>query len=126
MADDVISVLIVGGGSVGLALAVELGMAGVSCVLVERRDGSISVPKMAAMSVRSMELNRRWGIADKVKRAGWPQTYPNDFVYCTSLAGRELGRWKRPAYVDLQVPFSPEPECGCAQIYYDPILLERA
>lgn len=53
MTDGAISVLIVGGGSVGLALAVELGRAGVSCLLVERRDGSIHVPKMAALSVRS-------------------------------------------------------------------------
>ena len=65
-----IPVLIAGGGPVGLALAVELGLAGVRCTLVERRDGSLSVPKMSGLSVRSMELNRRWGISEKVKRNG--------------------------------------------------------
>ncbi|HZV92095.1 MAG TPA: FAD-dependent monooxygenase, partial [Caldimonas sp.] len=121
-----IPVLIAGGGPVGLALAVELGMAGISCLLVERRDGSVTVPKMSGLSVRSMELSRRWGIADKAKRAGWPQTRPNDFVYCTSMIGQELTRIRIPAYVDKHPSFTPEPDCGCAQIFFDPILLEKA
>ena len=121
-----IPVLIAGGGPVGLALAIELGMAGVECQLVERRDGSVTVPKMSGLSVRSMELNRRWGIAEKAKRAGWPQTRPNDFVYCTSMIGQELTRIRIPAYVDKHPPFTPEPDCGCAQIFFDPILLEKA
>ncbi|HUB94961.1 MAG TPA: FAD-dependent monooxygenase [Stellaceae bacterium] len=126
MTDDVIPVLIAGGGPVGLALSIELGMAGIPCTVVERRDGSVSVPKMSGLSIRSMELNRRWGIAEEVKRAGWPQTHPNDFVYCTSMVGYELARKKFPRYVDHHPPFTPEPGCGCAQIFYDPILLRRA
>ncbi|HEV8016240.1 MAG TPA: FAD-dependent monooxygenase [Stellaceae bacterium] len=120
-----VPVLIAGGGPVGLALAIELGMAGVECLLVERRDGSVTVPKMSGLSVRSMELNRRWGIAEKVKRAGWPQTRPNDFIYCTSMIGLELTRVRIPPYIDKHPPFTPEPDCGCAQIFYDPLLLER-
>src|SRR5579863_7109837 len=104
-------VLIAGGGPVGLALAIELGMADIPCTLVERRDGSIGVPKMSGLSIRSMELNRRWGIAEKAKRAGWPQTHPNDFVYCTSLAGRELARSKMPSYAETKLPYTPEPGC---------------
>jgi 2-polyprenyl-6-methoxyphenol hydroxylase-like FAD-dependent oxidoreductase len=120
-----IPVLIAGGGPVGLALAVELGLAGIQCTLVERRDGTLSVPKMSGLSVRSMELNRRWGISETVKRAGWPQTRPNDFVYCTSMTGPALTRVRIPPYVDKRPPFTPEPDCGCAQIFYDPILLQR-
>ncbi|MGH7087539.1 MAG: FAD-dependent monooxygenase, partial [Stellaceae bacterium] len=121
MASDVIPVLIAGGGPVGLALAVELGMAGVPCTLVERRDGTVGVPKMSGLSVRSMELNRRWGVAERAKRAGWPMSHPNDFVYCTSLAGFELARSRMPAYADMHLDYTPEPGCGCAQIFYDPI-----
>jgi 2-polyprenyl-6-methoxyphenol hydroxylase-like FAD-dependent oxidoreductase len=126
MATDIIPVLIAGGGPVGLALAVELGLAGIPCTLVERRDGSISVPKMSGLSVRSMEFNRRWGIAETVKTAGWPQTHPNDFIYCTSLAGYELARLPVPSYAETKLAFTPEPNCACAQIFYDPILLARA
>jgi 2-polyprenyl-6-methoxyphenol hydroxylase-like FAD-dependent oxidoreductase len=126
MSTPAIPVLIAGGGPVGLALAIELGMAGIPCTLVERRDGSLSVPKMSGLSIRSMELNRRWGIAEAVKRTGWPQTHPNDFVYCTSMTGYELARFKVPSYVATKLPFTPEPGAGCAQIFYDPILLARA
>src|SRR5688572_12663812 len=40
------SVLIVGGGPVGLALALELGMRGIETVVVEQRDGKVALPKM--------------------------------------------------------------------------------
>jgi 2-polyprenyl-6-methoxyphenol hydroxylase-like FAD-dependent oxidoreductase len=37
-----------------------------------------------------------------------------------------LARTRNPAYVDQIVPYSPERSCGCAQIFYDPILLACA
>ena len=126
MAKIDVPVLIAGGGPVGLALSIELGRSGVDCMLVERRDGSVTVPKMSGLSIRSMELNRRWGIAETVKGAGWPLTHPNDFVYCTSMTGHMLDRFVVPSYNDTKLPFTPEPGCGCAQIYYDPILLAKA
>jgi 2-polyprenyl-6-methoxyphenol hydroxylase-like FAD-dependent oxidoreductase len=119
-------VLIAGGGPVGLALAIELGMSGIRCVLVEKRDGSVTVPKMSGLSIRSMEISRRFGVAEAAAAHGWPQDVPGDYVYCTSVAGYELAREKFPAWRDNVLPFSPERPTGCAQIYYDPILLERA
>jgi 2-polyprenyl-6-methoxyphenol hydroxylase-like FAD-dependent oxidoreductase len=121
-----IPVLIAGGGPVGLALAIELGMAGIPCMVVERRDGTINIPKMSGLSIRSMEFNRRWDIAEIVKRSGWPPTHPQDLVYCTSMVGYELERHRVPAYVKQNLPYTPEPRVACAQIFYDPILLEKA
>src|SRR5271166_2686033 len=37
------SVIIVGAGPVGLALACELGLRGADCTLIEKRDGPITV-----------------------------------------------------------------------------------
>jgi len=118
-------VLIAGGGPVGLALAIQLGMAGIACTVVEQRDGSVTVPKMSGLSIRSMEINRRLGVAEKAKTHGWPADYPNDFIYCTSLAGYELARERLPSDAAAQAPYSPERKTGCAQIFYDPMLLER-
>jgi 2-polyprenyl-6-methoxyphenol hydroxylase-like FAD-dependent oxidoreductase len=126
MNSEILPALIAGGGPVGLALAIELGQAGIACTVVERRDGSVTVPKMSGLSIRSMEFNRRWGIAETVKNAGWPKSHPNDFAYCTSMTGFELTRRHVPSYADLKLGFTPEPSVGCAQIFYDPILLRTA
>jgi 2-polyprenyl-6-methoxyphenol hydroxylase-like FAD-dependent oxidoreductase len=126
MSAEPLPVLIAGGGPVGLALAIELGMAGVPCLVVERRDGSISVPKMSGLSIRSMEFNRRWGIAEIVQNSGWPKHHLQGLIYCTSMIGFELARHHVPAYNDQKLDYTPEPRVACAQLYYDPILLAKA
>ena len=86
-----IPVLIAGGGPVGLALAIELGRSGIACILVEKRDGTVTLPKMSGLTIRCMEFGRRWGIAAAVRKTGWAAHFPQDYVYCTSLTGPELG-----------------------------------
>jgi 2-polyprenyl-6-methoxyphenol hydroxylase-like FAD-dependent oxidoreductase len=120
------SVLIAGAGPVGLALACELGLRGVDCVLIEKRDGTISVPKMSAVSARTMEFCRRWGIAGKVRTAVWSERHGMDFVYVENLRGRELARTRRPPLSEWgKLDFTPEGGCHCPQIYFDPILAAR-
>ena len=121
------SVLISGAGPVGLALAIELGRRGVDTVLVEKRDGTVSVPKMSAVSARNMEFCRRWGIAQRVRNAIWAESNSLDFVYLTSLRGRELARMEVPAHARRgSLSYTPEGGCHCPQIYFDPILMETA
>ncbi len=127
MADPQIPVLIAGGGPVGLTLAVELGRRGVECTLVEKRDGKITVPRMSQVSTRNMEYCRRWGIAEKVRSAVWTNTHTLDFVYLTSMTGKEIARLRVPSYQDRgPLTYTPEGPCHCPQIYYDPILAELA
>src|SRR4051812_24386936 len=117
------SVIIAGAGPVGLALACELGLAGVGCLLVEKRDGAIAVPKQSMVSARNMEFCRRWGVADAVRKAVWPENHPRDFVYLESLRGTELLRVRQPSYAaHSRSDFTPEVPCPCPQIYFDPIL----
>ncbi len=54
-----VPVLIVGGGPVGLAMAVELGWRGIDCVLVEQGDGEVDHPKTNGVNTRTMEYCRR-------------------------------------------------------------------
>ncbi len=119
------SVLVVGAGPVGLGLAAELALQGVDSVVVDKRDGSIPVPKMSQVSARNMEYCRRWGIAKQVKDASWIPTHPLDFVYVTDLIGQELARLKVQSYVARGVlDHTPEGACHCPQTYFDPILLD--
>jgi 2-polyprenyl-6-methoxyphenol hydroxylase-like FAD-dependent oxidoreductase len=120
-------VLIVGGGPVGLALAIELGWRGIDCVLVDRRDGSIPLPKMNGVNARTMEFCRRWGIADRVRHAGWPEDYPVRMVFCTGVRGHELHRYDRGTALDRKPsPTTPEHFQRCPQTWFDPILREHA
>ncbi len=57
-------VVVVGAGPSGLALAIELGSRGVSCLLVERNDRVGYAPRAKTTNVRTRTHLRRWGIAD--------------------------------------------------------------
>ncbi|MGZ8282070.1 MAG: FAD-dependent monooxygenase [Allosphingosinicella sp.] len=64
-------VVIVGGGPVGLGLAVELGQAGVETILIERHREIQRVPKGQNLTQRTMEHFHFWG-AEKELRARRP------------------------------------------------------
>jgi 2-polyprenyl-6-methoxyphenol hydroxylase-like FAD-dependent oxidoreductase len=89
------SVLIVGAGPVGLALAIELGQRGVSCVVLERNDRVGRAPRAKTTHVRTREHMRRWGIAGDLAAASpLGIDYPSDVVFVTRLAGYTLARFK--------------------------------
>ncbi|WP_230465735.1 FAD-dependent monooxygenase [[Actinomadura] parvosata] len=87
-------VLIAGGGPVGLATAVELAHHGVRCLVVEPRETvSWLRPRAKTTSARSMELLRRWGLAETLRsRAPLAVSWSDEAVFVTGLLGREITR----------------------------------
>jgi 4-hydroxyisophthalate hydroxylase len=70
-------VIIVGGGPVGAALAVELGRRGVSVALVERHRTPQRIPKGQGLTQRTLEHFFFWGIVDELRAARLlPPGYP--------------------------------------------------
>lgn len=87
------SVLVVGGGPVGLTLAMDLATRGISVAVMETRAaGEPPSVKCNHVSSRSMEVFRRLGVAQKLRDAGLPANYPNDCPYRTTATGIELSR----------------------------------
>ena len=123
MKNDIVPVLVIGGGPVGLALAGDLGWRGIGCTLVEQSDGSIYQPRMDLVGVRTMEFCRRWGLVPAVEGSPYPRDYAQDNIYLTSLTGYELGRERFPGIGQAPPPKeSPQRRERCPQNMFDPIL----
>jgi 4-hydroxyisophthalate hydroxylase len=70
-------VAIVGGGPVGVGLAVELGQRGISCVLVERHLSPQPIPKGQNLTNRTLEHFYFWKCVDELRAARvMPADYP--------------------------------------------------
>jgi len=92
-------VLIAGGGPIGLALAVELGMRGIRTALVEQNERHALQPRAKTTNVRSMEHMRRWGIAKKLRdSAPLPPDFPTDIAFQTRLFGHHLTTFHNAFY----------------------------
>ena len=121
------SVLIVGAGPVGLALAGDLGWRGIDCALIERTDGVVGQPKMDMVGIRTMEFCRRWGIVPWVHAAGYNRDYPQDCAWVTDLNGYEFGREYFPTpNEEKNPPQSPQKRERCPQNFFDPVLTRFA
>lgn len=119
-------VLIVGGGPVGMALALDLRYRGIACMVVESGDGEVRHPKVSTIGPRSMELFRRWGLAAAIRGAGWPADHPLDIAWVTKVGGHEVHRYRRGTTAS-RGPFvhTPEPDQICPAHWLNP-LLQRA
>lgn len=91
---EVYDVVIVGAGPVGLALAIELGSRGVTCLIVERNDRVGYAPRAKTTNVRTRTHMRRWGIADRLAEASpFGVDYPSNVIFTTRISGVELARF---------------------------------
>ena len=111
------SVIIVGGGPVGLALAVNLGRAGIKTILLERNPEPQFLPKMERCNARSMEMFRRIGLSKKIRDAGLRADCPMDVFIVEDLTKPALLEEKHPSIQtfhekirecrDLSMPLEP-------------------
>jgi 2-polyprenyl-6-methoxyphenol hydroxylase-like FAD-dependent oxidoreductase len=129
------SVVIIGGGPVGLLLAMDLAWRGIDCIVAELREaGEPPSVKCNHVSSRTMETFRRLGFVDQVRAAGLPDDYPNDVVFRTRATGHELTRIHLPCrltrYTDKSGPDgwwpTPEPAHRINQIFLEPVLFANA
>jgi 2-polyprenyl-6-methoxyphenol hydroxylase-like FAD-dependent oxidoreductase len=97
-----VSVLISGGGSVGLSLAAELGWRNIDCMVVEQASGLNNHPRANAVANRTMEYYRRWGIDKAITEAGIPPDHPADYYWLSSLHGRQLHRISLPPFKKIR------------------------
>lgn len=128
-------VIVVGAGPVGLCLALDLASRGIAATIAERnRAGANETVRCNHVSARTMETFRRLEIANEARAVGLPDRYPNDVAVRTTATGRELARIHIPCRADRFTDKSgpdgwwptPEPPHRVNQLFWEPILAERA
>jgi 2-polyprenyl-6-methoxyphenol hydroxylase-like FAD-dependent oxidoreductase len=97
-------VVIVGGGPVGVALAVELGLRGISCALVERYLEPQRIPKGQNLTPRTLERFYFWGVVDELRAA---RVMPPGFPMSGIIAYGDLTseHWYAPPQRELLRPY---------------------
>jgi 2-polyprenyl-6-methoxyphenol hydroxylase-like FAD-dependent oxidoreductase len=69
-------VVIIGGGPVGLGLAIELGQRGIHCILAERHIQTQPIPRGQNLTQRTMEHFHFWGAEPQLRAA---RTIPPEY-----------------------------------------------
>ena len=132
--DFTTQVAIVGGGPVGLVLALYLDFYGLRTTLFNTEERARWHPKGNGQNARTMEHYRRLGFSDEVRRLGLPGDHPFDQAYFTRLSAHEIYRFPMPSRDERiamrrQMPVTdqlPEPMFHVNQMYVERFLLDRA
>ncbi len=86
-----IPVLIVGGGPVGLSMALSLARQNVPSLLIEKHAGRTPHPRARGVSMRTMELFQQWGNINELLKYEFPREAIR-FIWSESLQGNEVTR----------------------------------
>jgi putative polyketide hydroxylase len=122
-------VVIIGSGPVGLSTALQLGRAGVRTLVLERRSGLTTHPKTLGVHASTMEIFRRWGLAEAVAEMSLPMERTLGMGWRTRLTGVELGRILLAEDAERMMEFAsqcPEPPRFTPQDRVEPILYAAA
>jgi 2,4-dichlorophenol 6-monooxygenase len=123
-------VLIIGSGPAGSTAALALSTYGIKNIVVTKYRWLAETPRAHITNQRALEVFRDMGVEEEVKRLAVKQEWMGNTVFCTALAGEELGRiqtWgthpRRKADYTLA---SPTTICDLPQNLLEPILFGAA
>jgi 2,4-dichlorophenol 6-monooxygenase len=128
--DLVTDVLVIGSGPAGGAAALALATLGVEHLVITKYRWTANTPRAHITNQRTVEIFRDLGIEDDVLAHGTPHALMGETVFCTSLAGDEIGRvrawFTHPAREADYAQASPSPNCDVPQTLLEPIIIGHA
>jgi 2,4-dichlorophenol 6-monooxygenase len=123
-------VVIVGSGPAGAAASLFLSTLGVPNIMITKYAWTANTPRAHITNQRTMEIFRDLGVEDQVLADATDHSLIGDTVFCTSIAGEEIGRiltWgTHPAREADYRLASPSLTCDIPQSYLEPILVRNA
>src|SRR3954453_13079129 len=130
MAELDTDVLVVGSGPAGSAAALALATYGLRTTVITLYGRLADPPRAHITNQRTMEGLRDLRAEEQVMAEATPQELMGNLVYCTSIAGEELGRlhaWgTRPDRLADYTAASPSRICDMPQDLMEPVLLHNA
>ncbi len=123
-------VLVVGSGPAGSAAALALSTLGVDTTMITKYRWTANTPRAHITNQRAMEVLRDLGVEQAVLAEATPHELMGDTVFCTSIAGEEIGRiltWgTHPAREADHRLASPTTMVDIPQTLLEPILVRGA
>jgi 2,4-dichlorophenol 6-monooxygenase len=123
-------VLIVGSGPAGASAGLALSTYGVPNIMVTRYSRLADTPRAHITNQRTMEVLRDLGVERDVIVKATPQHLMGNTVFCTAIAGEELGRlrsWGNEPLVQAAHELaSPTRMCDMPQHLMEPVLVTAA
>lgn len=129
-----VPILIVGGGLVGLSMALFLSQQNIRYKLIERHENTSIHPKASGFNLRTMELYRELGIKDLIQNQGKDLAKSQGWYTAHTLSEanffeENINNSKDPKAQMSKIltdTISPEKFTSCSQNQAEPILLEEA
>lgn len=123
-------VLIIGSGPAGASAALLCSTYGLSNMVVTKYRWLADSPRAHYINQRTMEIMSDLGVAEEIIQKASPLAVMGNVVFCTSIAGEELGRLpygaNRPSRQSDYAMASPCKQCDLPQHLLEPILLSNA
>ncbi|MFC7405623.1 FAD-dependent oxidoreductase [Georgenia alba] len=123
-------VLIIGSGPAGASAALFLATYGVDHIAITKYRWTANTPRAHITNQRTVEIMRDMGVEDQVQAQATPHHLMGDTVFCSSLAGDEIGRVRtwgtHPRREADYVEASPSMNCDLPQTLFEPILVSNA
>src|SRR3954454_17082607 len=123
-------VVVIGSGPAGAGAALFLSALGIPNIMVTKYRWTANTPRAHITNQRAMEVFRDVGIEEQVLADATPHDLVGDTVFCTSIAGEEIGRLRtwgtRPDREGDYQLASPCLTVDIPQTYLEPILVRNA
>ena len=121
---DIQQVIIVGGGPVGMGLAIELGLRDISCALIEPRSEIHRIPKGQNLMQRTLDHFYCWGISDELRAMRvMPDGYPIGTI--TTYGDLMSDYWYKPQQREAVKDFFFQKNERLPQYCMEQVLLDK-